>query len=118
VHPAIKAAELLKARGVDAGVADMRFIKPLDGELIKEMAGVAGRLVTAEDNALETGFGSAVLEYLNANAIQSNVLRLGIPDRYIEQGRPDELYEDLGLSSGKMADNIAAWLKNRSVATH
>ena len=80
VHPAIKAAELLKARGVDAGVADMRFIKPMDGELIKELAGAAGRLVTVEDNALETGFGSAVLEYLNANDIRSDVLRLGIPD--------------------------------------
>lgn len=110
VHPAIKAAELLKARGVDAGVADMRFVKPLDGGLIKELAGASGRLVTAEDNALETGFGSAVLEYLNANTIQSNVLRLGIPDRYIEQGRPDELYDDVGLSSGKMADSISKWL--------
>jgi len=111
VHPAIKAAELLKARGVDAGVADMRFVKPLDGDLIKELAGASGRLVTAEDNALETGFGSAVLEYLNGNGLRADVLRLGIPDRYIEQGRPDELYEDLGLSSGKMADSIAAWLK-------
>ena len=111
VHPAIKAAELLKARGLDAGVADMRFLKPLDGGLIKEMAGASGRLVTAEDNALATGFGSAVLEYMNENAIQSDVLRLGIPDHYIEQGRPDELYEDLGLSSGKMADRIAEWFK-------
>ncbi|OGR43193.1 MAG: 1-deoxy-D-xylulose-5-phosphate synthase [Elusimicrobia bacterium GWA2_56_46] len=111
VHPAVEAAELLKARGVDAGVADMRFIKPLDGGLVKELAGL-GRLVTVEDNALETGFGSAVLEYLNENAIQSNLLRLGIPDRYIEQGRPDELYEDLGLSSGKMADKIAEWLRS------
>ncbi len=111
VHPAIKAAGLLKARGVDAGVADMRFIKPLDGELIKEMAAAAGSLVTAEDNALETGFGSAVLEYLNTNAIQSNVLRLGIPDHYIEQGRPDELYEDLGLSSNGIAGSIGKWLK-------
>ncbi|MEI7481839.1 MAG: 1-deoxy-D-xylulose-5-phosphate synthase [Elusimicrobiota bacterium] len=111
MHPAVKTCELLKARGIDAGVADMRFIKPLDGELIKEMAGAAGRLVTVEDNALETGFGSAVLEYLNANTIQSDVLRLGIPDRYIEQGRPDELYDDLGLSSVKMADGISRWLE-------
>ncbi|MFA6435302.1 MAG: 1-deoxy-D-xylulose-5-phosphate synthase [Elusimicrobiales bacterium] len=109
VHPAIKACELLKARGIDAGVFDMRFVKPLDGELVKEAA-APGRLVTAEDNALQTGFGSAVLEYLNANTIQSTVLRLGIPDRYIEQGRPDELYDDLGLSSGTMADRIAEWV--------
>ncbi len=111
VHPAVKTCELLKARGIDAGVSDMRFIKPLDGELIKEMAGASGRLVTVEDNALETGFGSAVLEYLNAHAVRSDVLRLGIPDRYIEQGRPDELYDDLGLSSVKMADGISRWLE-------
>ena len=111
VHPAIKAAELLKARGIDAGVADMRFLKPLDGELIKELAGVSGRLVTTEDNALDTGFGSAVLEYLNANSIQSSVLRLGIPDRYIEQGRPDELYDDVGISSAKMSDSISTWIR-------
>ena len=110
VHPAMKTRELLKVRGVDAGVTDMRFVKPLDGELIKELAGVSGRLVTVEDNALETGFGSAVLEYLNANTIQSNILRLGIPDRYIEQGRPDELYDDLCLSSGTMADRIFEWV--------
>ena len=113
LHPAIKAAELLKTRGIDAGVADMRFVKPLDGKLIKEMAGASGRLVTVEDNALETGFGSAVLEYLNTNAIQSNVLRLGIPDRYIEQGCLAELYDDLGLSSAKMADRIVSWLSGK-----
>ncbi|MBU2572882.1 MAG: 1-deoxy-D-xylulose-5-phosphate synthase [Elusimicrobia bacterium] len=110
VHPAIKAAELLKAGGIDAGVADMRFVKPLDGELITEMAAASKRLVTVEDNALMGGFGSAALEYLNENAIQSTVLRLGIPDRYVDQGRPDELYDELGLNSAKMADRIAEWL--------
>jgi len=113
VHPAIKAAELLKTRGIDAGVADMRFLKPLDGELIRELSGASGHLVTVEDNALETGFGSAVLEYLNANSIQSNVLRMGIPDRYIEQGRPDELYDDVGISSAKMSDSIAEWVSSK-----
>ncbi|OGS68225.1 MAG: 1-deoxy-D-xylulose-5-phosphate synthase [Elusimicrobia bacterium RIFOXYB2_FULL_62_6] len=111
VHPAVKAAELLKARGIDAGVADMRFIKPLDGGLIAALAAASGRLVTVEDNALMCGFGSAVLEHLNENAIQSTLLRLGIPDRYVEQGRPDELYEELGLASANMADSIAGWLE-------
>lgn len=113
VHPAIKTAELLRASGIDAGVADMRFVKPLDGELIRELAGASGRLVTAEDNALETGFGSSVLEFLNTSGLNPAVLRLGIPDRYIEQGRIDELYEDLGLTSGKMAERISEWIKKR-----
>ena len=117
VHPAVKTAELLRASGIDAGVADMRFVKPLDGELIRELAGASGRLVTAEDNALETGFGSAVLEFLNLNGLAPAVLRLGIPDRYIEQGRPEELYEDLGLTSGKMADRIREWLDKTKETT-
>ncbi len=113
VHPAVKTAELLRASGIDAGVSDMRFVKPLDGELIRELAGASGRLVTAEDNALETGFGSAVLEFLNLNGLQPAVLRLGIPDRSIEQGRPEELYEELDLTSGKMADRIKEWLNKK-----
>ena len=65
--------------------------------------------MTVEDNALETGFGSAVLEYLNANDIRSDVLRLGIPDH--RAGPPRQLYEDLGLSSGGIADSVEKWLK-------
>ncbi|MGD9641617.1 MAG: 1-deoxy-D-xylulose-5-phosphate synthase [Elusimicrobiales bacterium] len=109
VHPALRAAELLKASGIDAGVADMRFIKPLDGDLIRELA-AAGPLVTAEDGALAGGFGSAVLEYLNAEDIQARVLRLGIADAYVEQGKPEELYADTGLSPERMAAAAAAWL--------
>jgi len=113
VHPALQAAELLKASGIDAGVADMRFIKPLDGELIRELA-AAGPLVTAEDGALAGGFGSAVLEFLNAEDIQARVLRLGIADAYIEQGKPEELYADIGISPERMAAAAAAWLGARA----
>ncbi len=115
VHPALEAARLLRARGVDAGVADMRFIKPLDTELIKLLASAAP-VVTAEDNALAGGFGSAVLEYLNSAGLSARVLRLGIPDAYLEQGTPEELYEDLGLSAGKMADAAFAWLGKNNLA--
>ncbi len=109
VHPAVKAAELLKARGIDAGVTDMRFVKPLDAALVTELA-AAGPLVTVEDNALAGGFGSAVLEHLNSAGVQARVLRLGIPDAYVEQGKPDELYADLGLSPEGLADSADAWL--------
>ncbi len=115
VHPALKAAELLKAAGIDAGVADMRFVKPLDEELIKELA-VAGSLVTTEDNSLAGGFGSAVLEFLNSAGLQPRLLRLGIPDSYVEQGKPEELYEEIGLTPEKMAAAAAAWLGRRAGA--
>lgn len=115
VHPALKAAGLLRAAGIDAGVADMRFIKPLDAGLIKELAAL-GPLVTAEDNALAGGFGSAVLELLNAEGLQAKVLRLGIADAYVEQGRPEELYADTGISPEAMAAAAAAWLGSRAGA--
>ncbi|OGR41921.1 MAG: 1-deoxy-D-xylulose-5-phosphate synthase [Elusimicrobia bacterium GWA2_61_42] len=110
VHPALKAAALLKPMGIDAGVADMRFVKPLDTDLIKSLA-AAGPLVTVEDNALAGGFGSAVLEYLNAAGLDTRLLRLGIPDAYVEQGKPDELYADLGIDPEGMARAAAAWLR-------
>jgi 1-deoxy-D-xylulose-5-phosphate synthase len=109
VHPALAAADLLKARGIDAGVADIRFIKPLDAELVNSLA-AAAPVVTVEDNALAGGFGSAVLEHLNAAGIRAEVLRLGIPDAYVEQGKPEELYADLGLTPEGMAGAAAAWL--------
>jgi 1-deoxy-D-xylulose-5-phosphate synthase len=112
VHPALKAAELLKGMGIDAGVADMRFAKPLDEELVRELA-AAGPLVTAEDNSLTGGFGSAVLEYLNASGLNTPLLRLGIPDAYVEQGKPEELYEETGLSAERMAASVKSWLAAR-----
>ena len=110
VHPAMKAAQLLKSRGIDAGVSDMRFVKPLDTGLIQRLAAL-GPLITVEDNALAGGFGSAVLEYLNAAAIDAKVLRLGIPDAWVEHGKVEELYEDLGLTAEKLAGGAAAWLE-------
>ena len=109
VHPAVKAAQLLKGLGIDAGVADLRFVKPLDTQLVKELA-LAGPVITVEDNSLAGGFGSAVLEYLNSSGIEAKVLRLGIPDSYVEQGKPEELYSDVGLTPEKMAASAAEWL--------
>jgi len=110
VHPALKAAELLKARGIDAGVADMRFAKPLDTELAGRLA-KAAPVITAEDNALAGGFGSCVLEHLNSAGAPYRLLRLGIPDAYVEQGKPDELYAELALDAPGMAASAETWLK-------
>ncbi len=116
VHPALKAAELLKSRGIDAGVADARFVRPLDGDLVRELAALP--LVTVEDNALAGGFGSAVLEFLNAEGLCARVLRLGIPDAYVEQGKPEELYADLGLDPEGLAAAAAGWLAKKDPVTN
>ena len=112
VHPAEKACEILKKQGIDAGIADMRFIKPLDTDIIREMVS-AGPIITVEDNALAAGFGSAVLEYLNAEVIKAQVLRLGIPDQWIEHGKADLLYADISLTPETMAERVSEWMKGK-----
>ncbi|MDX6768487.1 MAG: 1-deoxy-D-xylulose-5-phosphate synthase [Elusimicrobiota bacterium] len=114
VHPALEAAHALEDRGISCGVVNMRFVKPLDVELLKECATKTPRLVTVEDNVLQGGFGSAVLEALTPG--RAEVLRLGIPDQFVEHGAPHLLYEQLGLTGPKIAERVAAWLPQKAKA--
>ncbi len=91
VHPAMVAAERLEEAGVNAGVFNMRFVKPLDSETVREAAR-ARRIVTVEENVVQGGFGSAVLEMLQELGIRGVEVRtLGIPDTFIEHGTQREL---------------------------
>jgi len=89
---ALAAAEVL-----DAKVVDMRFVKPLDQELIRELAASNKLLVTLEDNVVSGGAGSAVNEFLLQNELIVPVLNLGLPDRFVGHGSRDELLADCGL---------------------
>ncbi|MBI5240854.1 MAG: 1-deoxy-D-xylulose-5-phosphate synthase [Elusimicrobia bacterium] len=111
VHPALAAAHLLDDMGLSTGVINMRFVKPLDEELVRQAAAATPRLVTVEDNALPGGFGSAVLEVAAGSGAQ--VLRLGIPDRWVEHGSLSQLYDLTGISSQKIAQRTAEWLGHR-----
>ncbi len=100
VYPALQAADALRLKGISAGVVNARFVKPLDADLIMDVARRTGRIVTVEENALQGGFGSAVLELLNDNALQDvKVRRIGIPDHYIEQGSQAQLRKDVGIDA-------------------
>ncbi|ACD95951.1 1-deoxy-D-xylulose-5-phosphate synthase [Trichlorobacter lovleyi] len=113
VMPAVKAAEQLAEQGISAGVVNARFIKPLDADLILGQARATGRIVTVEENVLQGGFGSAVLELLQDNAMsQVKVKRLGIPDQYIEQGTQAQLRKDVGIDADGIAAAVQAFLKN------
>src|SRR5512136_1899798 len=104
VQPALKAAELLKGRGIAASVINARFVKPLDRELILAEAGRTGALLTVEENALLGGFGSAILELFEQESITDvRIKRLGIPDRFIEHGSQAQLRRDLGLDGQGIA---------------
>jgi 1-deoxy-D-xylulose-5-phosphate synthase len=89
VAPAVEAAAALETQGVQAAVVNCRFVKPLDRELILRVAGDAGRLITVEENVLQGGFGSAVLELLADEGLSHvQVIRLGVGDRFVEHASP------------------------------
>ncbi len=100
VYPALHAADALGRAGIAVGVVNARFVKPLDAELIIAVARRTGRIITVEENALQGGFGSAVLELLYDNNLQDvKVRRLGLPDHYIEQGSQAQLRKNVGIDA-------------------
>ncbi len=110
VPVALGAAELLEAdHGIEPTVADARFAKPLDGELIASLAADHDLLVTVEENVLAGGFGSAVVEHLSDNDLagEVRVLRIGLPDRYVTHGKPALLREEVGLTPEAVAAKVA-----------
>ncbi len=92
VKYSMDAAEMMEKEGISAEVVNMRFIKPLDSELLKNVASRFKRVVTLEENSLDGGFGSAVLEFFNDNNLNVDVLRIGIPDKFIDHGTQKELH--------------------------
>ena len=111
VYPALDAARRLRERGIRATVVNARFVKPLDRELILEVAQRTGSLVTVEENALQGGFGSAVLELLAEEGVYDvRVKRIGIPDRFIEHGSQAQLRKDLGIDSEGIAATVEAFV--------
>lgn len=94
LHPALEAGEELNAT-----VINMRFVKPLDTALIKEIANTHSRIITIEENAIMGGAGSAVNEFLMANNILILVKNLGLPDVFLEHGKPEQMLAECGLDS-------------------
>ncbi len=101
--PALEAADQL-----DATVANMRFVKPLDEELVLKLAREHALLVTVEENTVQGGAGSAVAECLAQHGIAVPLLHLGLPDRFIEQGEHKQLLADCGLDAAGMVRAIGA----------
>ncbi len=113
VHPALEAAlQLERDGGPSLTVVNARFVKPLDEELIQFLARTYGRLITLEENVLQGGFGSAVLELLEEKGIRgTRVLRLGYPDAQIPQGDQGVLRAMLGLDPAGLASSMEAFLR-------
>ncbi len=93
---------------LNATLVDMRFVKPLDEGLLRELAGSHARFVTIEDNAVMGGAGSAVSEFFRHEAIAVDLLQLGLPDRYQEHASREELLAEAGIDSNAIQAAIAA----------
>lgn len=105
----VKAAETLRAEGVDIGVINARFVKPLDKATILRAVEELPVVVTVEEGTLEGGFGSAVLEAANQAGLDTrNIVRAGIPDRFIEHGERNELLAALGLDAAGLCRTVRA----------
>lgn len=112
----VKAADRLKAEGLDVGVINARFARPLDTDTIFK-AIETGFVITVEESTLNGGFGSAVLEAANDAGLDTRLIRrLGIPDRYIEHGERQELLADLGLDVDGLVASALASAARQSMA--
>ena len=105
VKPSLDVAETL-----DASVADMRFVKPIDEELVAEMAASHDLVVTIEENVVMGGAGSAVMETMAARGIATPVLQVGLPDRFVDQGDPGIQLQACGLTEDGILKSIQARL--------
>jgi 1-deoxy-D-xylulose-5-phosphate synthase len=115
VYPSLEAARLLLQKGIRSSVINARFVKPLDRDLILGEAMRTGNILCVEENSLQGGFGSAVLELLEKEGIKGiRVKRLGIPDRFIEHGSQAQLRKDLGLDAVGIAKAVQIFLSGKS----
>ena len=109
VQKALEAADLLSEGGLDVTVADARFAKPLDEDLLSSLAAEHELLVTVEEGVLAGGFGSAVWECLNDTGGQvPRIMRVGLPDRYVTHGKPALLHAEVGFTGRAIAQRIEA----------
>jgi 1-deoxy-D-xylulose-5-phosphate synthase len=108
-HPgnfATAAIRELRTQGLNPAHYDMRFTKPLDEELLHEVFKKFEKVITVEDGTTVGGFGSAVLEFMNANGYKADVRILGIPDRIVEHGSPKELHKECGYDAQGIAEAV------------
>ncbi len=105
-HPGNFAAAAIrdvKAEGINPAHYDMRFVKPLDEEMLHEVFSKFNKIITVEDGTVVGGFGSAILEFMNEHGYKADVKIMGIPDRLVEHGTPKQLYDEIGIDANGIA---------------
>jgi 1-deoxy-D-xylulose-5-phosphate synthase len=113
----IKAFSELNADGYHPAHYDMRFVKPLDEALLHEVFTKFDKVITVEDGALQGGMGSAIIEFMSDNNYHAQVIRLGIPDQFIEHGEQPELWAECGFNANGIAEQVRKIAVKRTTET-
>jgi 1-deoxy-D-xylulose-5-phosphate synthase len=116
-HPGnfvIEACKELSQKGIEAAHYNMRFLKPIDEDILHEVFKKFDKVITVEDGTVIGGLGSAVIEFMNDNGYKATVKRLGVPDKFIEQGTPEELMKLCGYDTEGIV-NAVFELYNRAI---
>jgi len=108
---AVSACHELKESGIQPAHYDMRFVKPLDTELLHEIFSKFSKIVTVEDGCLPGGFGSAIIEFMTDHNYSAQVVRLGIPDKIIEHGEPEQLHSECGYDTDSIRNAVIKLLE-------
>ncbi|MEO0293028.1 MAG: 1-deoxy-D-xylulose-5-phosphate synthase [candidate division WOR-3 bacterium] len=109
IYSILKVTE--KISNINPTVVDARFVKPLDEEKILELAEKSKKIITVEENSVVGGFGSAILELLNRESMKKEVLRIGIPDYFVEHGEEEKLLESIGMDKNSLIERIKSFVK-------
>ena len=107
----------LRTQGINPAHYDLRFVKPIDEDLLHEAFSKYNKIVTVEDGTVVGGFGSAILEFMNKNYYHAEVKILGIPDRLVEHGTPKELHRECEYDAQGIADAVRELMKDKVKAT-
>jgi 1-deoxy-D-xylulose-5-phosphate synthase len=115
-HPgnfAAAAIRDLKNDGLNPAHYDMRFAKPLDQDMLHEVFGKFEKIITVEDGTVVGGFGSAVLEFMNAHKYKAEIKMLGIPDHLVEHGTPKELHHECGYDAQAIKETVLEMMRGK-----
>ncbi|MDZ7765358.1 MAG: transketolase C-terminal domain-containing protein [Melioribacteraceae bacterium] len=115
VDYSMKAADKLNNEGISAEVVNMRFIKPLDTELLDKLAHRFDKIVTIEENSVVGGFGTGVVEYFSEKNYKNDIVRIGIPDKFVDHGTQAELHKILGIDADGIFTKVKVFVRGRGV---
>ncbi|MGR9049418.1 1-deoxy-D-xylulose-5-phosphate synthase [Halobacillus faecis] len=114
IDMALEASEKMEKDGRSVKVVNARFIKPLDDAMLHDIMKAGMPILTVEEGVLQGGFGSSVLEFAEENEYSSQwVKRMGVPDRFIEHGSVQKLWEEIGLTTDHMVQNLKQMIPNK-----